>query len=233
MKTIGLIGGISWESSAHYYEIINKETNRILGGHHFAKCVLYSIDFADIVTYQNNNQWDKCSEILCDAAKKLELAGADFIGLCTNTSHKAADEIQNVINIPFYHIAELTADKLIEDEIKCVGLLGTKFTMEEDFYKQKLIDRGLEVLVPNKSDIKIINDSIFNELCYGIVDEQRKKDFIRIINELKDKGAEGIILGCTELNMIVNPENVTIKLYDTTDIHAKKLVEIALAKDKL
>ena len=228
MKTIGLIGGISWESSAHYYEIINKETNRILGGHHFAKCLLYSIDFADIVIHQDNNQWTECSKILCEAAKKLELAGADLIGLCTNTSHKAANEIQSVVKIPFYHIADMTTDKLIEDQLTCVGLLGTRFTMEEDFYKQKLIERGIKVLIPSKDDIKIINDSIFAELCYGIVDEQRKKEFIRIINELKKQGAQGIILGCTELNMIVSDEDVEIKLYDTTAIHAKKLVEIAI-----
>lgn len=228
MKTIGLIGGISWESSAHYYEIINKEVNKQLGGHHFAKCILFSVDFADIVKYQDAGEWEECSKILCDAAIRLEKAGAELIGLCTNTSHKAADEIENCVQIPFYHIADLTTNKLREDNITKVGLLGTRFTMEEDFYKNKLIEKGIEVLIPNKDGIEDINNMIFNELCFSIINDSSKKRTLNIIDELINNGVQGIILGCTELNMLVKDEDVTTKLYDTTLIHAQELVNLAL-----
>ncbi|MDL2211735.1 aspartate/glutamate racemase family protein, partial [Erysipelotrichaceae bacterium OttesenSCG-928-M19] len=228
MKTIGLIGGISWESSAHYYEIINKEINQRLGGHHFARCILYSVDFADIVKHQEAGEWDECAKILCQAALNLEKAGADFIGLCTNTSHKAALEIEQCLTIPFYHIATLTANRLEHDQITKVGLLGTRFTMEEAFYKDKLVERGIEVLIPNQEGIKDVNTMIFEELCFSKVLSTSKQRILIIIQELVEAGAQGIILGCTELNMLVNQNDVMTKLYDTTLIHAQELVNLAL-----
>ncbi len=230
MKTIGLIGGMSWESTVSYYESINKKVQEELGGLHSAKCILYSVDFYEIEKYQSMGQWEKAGEILLDIGRKLERAGADCIVLCTNTMHKVADIIINGIDIPFIHIGESTVDRILENNIKKVGLLGTKYTMEEDFYKSKIVERNIDVIIPEIEDIEIINNIIFDELCLGIIRENSKIKFIEIINKLMENGAEGIILGCTEIGLLLKQEDIKIPLFDTTKIHVEKAVEFALNK---
>lgn len=228
MKTIGLLGGMSWESTVHYYQIINEEVQNELGGLHSAKIVLYSVEFAEIEQYQSSGQWARCGEILGKAAKSLETAGADFILICTNTIHKVAPQIASAIQIPMIHIADATADELEKYGIRRVGLLGTKYTMTQDFYKDRLADRGIEVLIPDAANVDVINTVIFEELCVGKINEASRKRFQSIIEKLKDAGAEGVILGCTELGLLLRQSNVSIPLFDTTGIHAKKAVQIAL-----
>ena len=228
MKTIGLIGGMSWESTIPYYRIINEGIKEKLGGLHSAKIILYSVEFDEIEKCQSSNQWDKSAEILGDAAKKLESAGADFILICTNTMHKVAPEIQDMISVPIIHIADATADKLQEANINKVALLGTKYTMTEDFYRERLIKRGFDVLIPDLDDINKVNDIIFNELCVGEIKEHSQAEFYRIIDALKNKGAEAVILGCTEIGLLVQQENSSLPVFDTTVIHANKAVELAL-----
>ena len=228
MKTIGLLGGMSWESTAHYYQIINEEVQNKLGGLHSAKIVLYSVEFSEIEQYQSSGQWEKCGEILGKAAKSLEAAGADFILICTNTIHKVAPQIASAIQIPIMHIADATADELEKCDIRRVGLLGTKHTMTQDFYKDRLAGRGIGVLIPDAADVDVINTVIFEELCVGKINEESRKEFRRIIGELREKGAEGIILGCTELGLLIRQSDVSVPLFDTTGIHAKRAVQIAL-----
>lgn len=229
MKTIGLIGGMSWESTAHYYQIINREVKARLGGLHSGKVCLYSVDFAEIETLQHQGCWDDTAIILAQAAKSVEAGGADFILICTNTMHKVADQIQQVVNVPLIHIADTTAEKLVSDGIKKVGLLGTRFTMEQDFYKQRLIDKfGVDVFVPGSDDQTIIHNVIYNELCKGEVRDDSRQHYLAIIERLVEQGAEAVILGCTEIAMLVEPHHTDVKLYDTTEIHAKAAVEKAL-----
>ncbi|MEG2869534.1 MAG: aspartate/glutamate racemase family protein, partial [Terrisporobacter sp.] len=204
MKTIGLIGGMSWESTVSYYQVINTTIKEELGGLHSAKCLLYSVNFEEIEKCQSNGEWDKSGAILADAAIRLEKGGADFIIICTNTMHKVIDIVKSKINIPILHIAEATADILIQKSVTKVALLGTKYTMEQDFYKEKLIERGLQVVIPCEEDRVIINDTIFNELCLGTINPSSKSEFIRIINSLVAEGVEGVILGCTEIGLLVN-----------------------------
>jgi aspartate racemase len=228
MKTIGLIGGMSWESSSEYYRIINEEVKHRLGGFHSAKCVLYSVDFEEIEICQRNGEWEKAAEILTDAAHSLELAGADFIIICTNTMHKVANKILAGINIPILHIADITAQQVLSNGIKTIGLLGTRYTMEQDFYKSRLEAKGIKVLIPKEMDRVIVNTVIYNELCLGqIVDESRAK-YKRIIKDLIEQGADGIILGCTEIGLLVKPEDSTVPLFDTTLLHALGAVNFAL-----
>lgn len=229
MKTIGLIGGMSWESTITYYQIINDTVKKCLGGLHSAKILLYSVDFAEIEKCQAKGEWEKSAEILSDAAKSLQAAGADFIVICTNTMHKVAPQIQKEINIPIIHIAKATATKLKDDHIKKVGLLGTKYTMTQDFYKEKLIENGIEVVIPDKEDIEIVNDIIYNELCLGIIRKESRKEYMRIIESLKEKGAKGVILGCTEIGLLIKQKDSTLPVYDTTEIHALVAVEEALS----
>ena len=226
MKTIGLIGGMSWESTVPYYKVINEVVRQKLGGLHSAKIILYSVNFEEIVRYELNDEWDKCAEIVGDAAKRLELAGADFIFICCNTMHEVVSQIQEKINIPIVHIVDPTADKLEQANISNVALLGTKYTMTRDFYKSKLIQRGLNVIVPSEDDIEILNNIIFNELCLGVIKEESKLECKRIIEVL---GAEGVILGCTELGLLVKKEDSSIPLFDTTIIHATKAAEMAIS----
>ncbi|MCY7009266.1 aspartate/glutamate racemase family protein [Fusobacterium simiae] len=221
MKTIGLIGGMSWESTVTYYQIINQTIKNKLGGLHSAKCILYSVDFQEIEECQKTNNWDKSAEILGKAALSLEKAGADFIVICTNTMHKIVSEIKKYIKIPILHIAEMTVIELKKMGIDKIGLLGTKYTMQQDFYKQTLIDNGIEVVVPNSKDIEIVNSVIFNELCLGEIKKESKKEYLRIIEELSRLGAKGIILGCTEIGLLIKQEDTNIPLFDTTVIHAK------------
>ncbi|MFY0889321.1 aspartate/glutamate racemase family protein [Clostridioides difficile] len=194
MKTIGLIGGMSWESTITYYQVINTVIKERLGGLHSSKCILYSVDFQEIEECQSSGNWEKSAKILADAAIKLQEAGADFIVICTNTMHKVSDKIQESIHIPLLHIADVTATVLREKEIKKVALLGTKYTMEQDFYKNVIINNGIEVLIPNEEDRIIVNDTIFNELCLGIISESSKKAFLSIIDKLGKQGAEAVIL---------------------------------------
>jgi aspartate racemase len=229
MKTIGLIGGMSWESTLTYYQIVNKAIKEKLGGLHSAKCILYSVDFHEIEECQSTGNWEKSADILLQAAQGLESAGADFIVICTNTMHKVVDLIQKGIQIPILHIAEATADVLKKNKIDKVALLGTKYTMEEDFYKERLIRRGIEVLIPKAHDRELINSVIYNELCLGIISPESKKEYLRIIKELVDTGCEGVILGCTEIGLLVQQEDAEIKLFDTTFIHAQQAVENAIS----
>ena len=228
MKTIGLIGGMSWESSSEYYHIINQEVKKRLGGLHSAKCILYSVDFEEIETCQRNGEWDKAAQILTDAARSLEAAGADFIVICTNTMHKVANEIQAGVHIPLLHIADITARQVLSDGIKTIGLLGTRYTMEQDFYKSRLEAQGIRVLVPKETDRVVVNAVIYDELCLGqIIDESRAR-YKRIIEDLIEQGSEGIVLGCTEIGLLVKWEDSTVPLFDTTLLHAMGAVNFAL-----
>ena len=222
LKTIGLIGGMSWESTATYYKIINETVKKKLGGLHSAKCILYSVDFQEIEECQANGNWEKSGEILGEAAYNLEKAGADFIVICTNTMHKVVNQIKEKVSIPILHIAEMTAEKILEKGLKNIGLLGTKYTMEQDFYKSKLIEKGINVIIPDKNDIEIINEVIYDELCLGTINSNSKKKFLEIVDKLRSKGAEGIILGCTEIGLLIKNEDTDVPLFDTAIIHAEQ-----------
>ena len=222
LKTIGLIGGMSWESTVTYYKIINETVKEKLGGLHSAKCILYSVDFQEIEECQANGNWEKSGEILGEAAYNLEKAGADFIVICTNTMHKVVNQIKEKISIPILHIAEMTAEKILEKGLKNIALLGTKYTMEQDFYKSKLIEKGINVIIPDKNDIEIINEVIYDELCLGTINSNSKKKFLEIVDKLRSKGAEGIILGCTEIGLIIKNEDTDVPLFDTAIIHAEQ-----------
>lgn len=228
MKTIGLIGGMSWESTVTYYQIINETVKEKLGGLHSAKCILYSVDFHEIEKCQSGGDWDKSAEILSQAAIALQKAGADFIVICTNTMHKIADKVQARISIPILHIAEVTADELESRKIKNVALLGTKYTMEQDFYKKILIDRGINVLIPEDSDRQKVNDIIFNELCVGKILQSSKKVYLDIIEKMVKKGAQGVILGCTEIGLLINQNDSDIPFFDTAYLHARNAALHAL-----
>ena len=222
MKIIGLIGGMSWESTVTYYKIINETVKEKLGGLHSAKCILYSVDFQEIEECQANGNWEKSGEILGEAANNLEKAGADFIVICTNTMHKVINQIKEKISIPILHIAEMTAEKILEKGLKNIALLGTKYTMEQDFYKSKLIEKEINVIIPDKNDIEIINKVIYDELCLGTINSNSKKKFLEIVDKLRSKGAEGIILGCTEIGLLIKNEDTDVPLFDTAVIHAEE-----------
>ena len=222
VKTIGMIGGMSWESTVTYYQVINETVKEQLGGLHSAKCILYSVDFDEIEKYQSNGEWDKSADVLTAAARALERAGADFIVICTNTMHKVAPEISREINIPILHIADMTAIELKKAGIKKVGLLGTKYTMQQDFYKDVLKANGIDVIIPNHSDIETVNDIIYNELCLGIISKRSKAKYLEIISKLSQDGAQGIILGCTEIGLLIKQSDSDVPLFDTTLIHAKR-----------
>ena len=229
MKTIGLIGGMSWESSAVYYELINKKVKEILGGFHSCKSIMITVDFAEIEKLQHEGNWSELDKIMADAAKRLELAGADIVVLCTNTMHLCSEAIKQNITIPFLHIAEATAQEIQKNGIKKVALLGTKFTMEKDFYKSILInDFGIEVLIPSKEERKIVHDVIYNELVQGTIKDESREQYKKIIHNLEQQGAEGVILGCTEIPLLISGSDVNIPVFDTTKIHAEKAVEWAL-----
>lgn len=228
MKTIGLIGGMSWESTTSYYQIINETIKRELGGLHSAKILLYSVDFAEIEHYQAVGDWDKSAQVLADIAQRLEQAGADFIVICTNTMHKVAPQIQKKIAIPILHIAQATAQALVDDGIRKVGLLGTKYTMTQDFYKEKLLESGLEVLIPDQAGIADVNRIIYDELCLGDIRESSKQTYLTVIDDLKNAGAEAVILGCTEIGLLVKQSDIALPLYDTTVIHAEKAAKMGI-----
>ena len=222
MKTIGLIGGMSWESTVTYYQVINETIKKQLGGLHSAKCILYSVDFDEIEKYQASGEWDKSADVLSEAAQALERAGADYIVICTNTMHKVASEIGRNIHIPILHIADMTAVQLKKHGIRKVGLLGTKYTMQQDFYKNILIEQGIEVVIPNDAGVDIVNHIIYDELCLGKILEESKAVYLDIIQELVRNGAQGIILGCTEIGLLIQQSDTDIPLFDTTLIHAEQ-----------
>ena len=229
MKKIGLIGGMSWESSLEYYRIINETVKKELGGLHSAECVMYSVDFDEIEKFQHQGKWEKLTKIMINCAQRLEKAGANLVIICTNTMHKMAEDVENNINIPLLHIADATAEKIKELGFKKVGLLGTKFTMEEDFYKGRLIEKhGIEVIIPNSKEMQIVHDIIYNELCLGEIKENSKERYKKIIKNLTKKGAEGVILGCTEIPLLIKQEDVEVPLFDTTRIHAQFAVDYAI-----
>jgi aspartate racemase len=229
MKTIGLLGGMSWESSIEYYRIINQTARERLGGLHSAQCLMFSFDFAEIEALQMAGDWDTAAQKLADAAQDLERGGADGIVLCTNTMHKLAGAIESAVNIPLLHIADTTARKICDDGLKTIGLLGTRFTMEQDFYKGRLTDQfGLNVLVPDAAGIEIVHRAIYDELCLGIVRDDSRAAYLRVMDDLAARGAQGIILGCTEITLLIKPEHTALPLYDTTYLHAVAAVDWAL-----
>ncbi|WP_077604022.1 aspartate/glutamate racemase family protein [Oceanobacillus sojae] len=228
MKTIGLIGGMSWESSAEYYRIINEKVKSELGGLHSAKCLLYSVDFEEIERFQAEGRWGEAGKRLGDAAYSLEKAGADFIVICTNTMHKVVKDIEAKINIPVLHIADATANQITKSNLHTVGLLGTKYTMEQDFYKARIKSNGINILIPDQSEREMINKVIFEELCLGNIKQSSRNDYKEVINHLINQGAEGIILGCTEIGMLVKQEDSEVPLFDTAEIHAMEAVRKAL-----
>ncbi|RKL67358.1 aspartate racemase [Salipaludibacillus neizhouensis] len=228
MKAIGLIGGMSWESSVEYYRIINEEVRKQLGGLHSAKCLLYSVDFEEIERYQRDDEWNKAGELLGDLARSLEKAGADFIVICSNTMHKVVEDISRKTKVPILHIADATAQHIQESRVNRVGLLGTKYTMEQDFYTSRLESHDIKVLTPGKQDRDLINKVIFEELCVGKLRPSSKEYFKKVINSLVEDGAEAIILGCTEIGLLVKPEDVDVQLFDTTYIHAVEAVRMVL-----
>lgn len=228
LKTIGLIGGMSWESTAEYYKIVNEEVKHRLGGLHSAKCLLYSVDFEEIERYQAEDRWVEAGSLLGDAAHSLERAGADFIVICTNTMHKVMEHIEEKIDIPILHIADATANQINKSNIGTIGLLGTKYTMEQNFYKSRLESNGIKVLTPNPLEREMINKVIYEELCVGNIQQSSREYYRQVIKNLIDAGAEGIVLGCTEIGLLVKPEDSEVPLFDTTVIHAVESVNLAL-----
>lgn len=229
MKTIGMLGGMSWESTASYYKAINEGVKAELGGLSSAKICLYSVNFEEIEKLQHQGRWNDTAVILTQAAKAVEAGGADFLIICTNTMHKVASEIEAEISIPILHIADATAKKLVSDGIKKVGLLGTRFTMEQDFYKSRLTNKfEIDVIVPSAESRAIVHNVIYDELCKGIISAESRVKYLNIINELYKSGAEAVILGCTEIALLIQQQHTDIPLYDTTEIHAFEAVQLAL-----
>ena len=229
MKTIGLIGGMSFESTLEYYKIINETVKLKLGGLHSAKCLMYSVDFEEIEVLQHENKWDELTDIMVEIAENLKNAGADFIVICSNTMHKMADDIEEKAKIKVLHIAEAAGKEIIKKDFKKIGLLGTNFTMEQDFYKKVIKDSfDIDVIIPNEKERRIIHEIIYDELCKGIISKKSKNEYIKIINNLVLNGAEGIVLGCTEIPLLIKQEDVDIPIFDTTKIHSISAVEFAL-----
>ncbi len=229
MKTIGLLGGMSWESTTDYYRLINTLVKQQLGGLHSAKIVLYSVDFAEIETLQQQGNWQQAAQYLTEAAVNIEKASADLLVVCTNTMHIVAEQIQQNINIPLVHIADATGEALLEKNIKTVGLLGTAFTMEKEFYKGRLTNNyGINVITPNEQDRQQVHQIIYHELCVGNIKPESKQTYLAIIDKLVAEGAEAIILGCTEIGMLIKQQDTKVPLFDTTSIHAEKAVKLAL-----
>jgi aspartate racemase len=230
MKTIGLLGGMSWQSTVHYYRIINEEVARRLGGLHSAKLVMSSIDFAEMEELQHTGRWVEAGEVLASQARGLKVAGADFVLICANTMHKVAGVVETGSGLPVLHIADATADAVKLAGLKKIGLLGTRYTMEEDFYRLRLVENhGLEVMIPSVDDRGLVNRVIYDELCQGIIRPESKREYLRVIKAMADGGAEGIILGCTEIEMLVTPDDFPLPLFPTTQIHAVAAVDKALA----
>ncbi len=229
MKTIGLIGGMSWESSLEYYRIINQMVKEKLGEPHSAKCIMYSVDFAEYEKLQHEGKWEELTEKMVDIGRKLEAAGSDLVLICTNTMHKMAPQVQESIQVPLLHIADAAADEIKSRDMKKVGLLGTKFTMEQDFYKKRINENyGIDVIIPKQEERNIVHEVIYKELISGIINESSKVKFQKIIENLKSRGAEGVILGCTEIPLLIKEKDSVIPVFDTTMLHASQAVELAL-----
>jgi len=230
MKTIGLIGGMSWESSLVYYRFINEAVKERLGGLHSAQCIMYSVDFAEIEPLQRDGKWAEAARKMSQAARRVEDGGADLLVLCTNTMHKTASDIQRHVNIPLLHIADATAEKIRAEGLSRVGLLGTRFTMEDDFYKGRLIEKhGLDVILPDQNDRDLVHRVIYDELCLGEIRGASREAYREIMENLVGRGAQGIILGCTEIGLLINAMDGPVPVFDTTRIHAEAAVEFALA----
>ena len=229
MKTVGMLGGMSWESTASYYKALNEGVKSRLGGLHSAKICLYSVDFDEIEKLQHQGKWSETALILAEAAKSVERGGADFLMICTNTMHKVVPEIESQISIPILHIADATAESLVQDGITKVGLLGTRFTMEQDFYKGRISEKfGIDVVVPTADEQTVVHDIIYQELCLGEIKSESRDRYLKIIANLHAQGAQAVILGCTEIALLVKQSDTTVPLYDTTEIHAAHGVEWAL-----
>ncbi len=228
MKRIGLLGGMSWESSIEYYRLVNELIADRLGGLHSADCLLRSVDFADIEVLQREDRWDEAGTRLAEEARALEAAGAELLVLCTNTMHKLAAEIEAAITIPFVHIADTTADAVRSAGLDTVGLLATAYTMEQAFYVDRMRDHGLDVLIPETADRKIVHDVIYDELCRGIVKDESREEYRRIMRGLAERGAQGVLLGCTEIDLLVGAEDSPVPVFDTTRLHAEKAVELSV-----
>lgn len=229
MKTIGLLGGMSWESTQTYYRLINEGVKARLGGLHSAQLAIYSIDFGPIGELQHAEEWDAAGRVITEAAQRVEAAGADFLLLCSNTAHWAAPEVERAIDIPLLHIADATADTVEAAGVEVVGLLGTRFTMEQDFYRERLSARhGLEVLTPDEGERELVHRVIYDELCLGELLDHSRNRFVAVIEKLAERGAAAVILGCTEISLLVKPEHSTVPLFDTTAIHAEAAVREAL-----
>ena len=229
LKTIGLIGGMSWESTVSYYQLINEGIKNQLGGFHSAKICLYSVDFAEIEKLQHSGEWQRTADILIAAGRSVEYAGADCLLICTNTMHKVADQVAGAVSIPLLHIADSTAGKLAQDKVSRVGLLGTRFTMEQDFYKGRLQEKyGIDVLVPDDSERQLVHDVIYDELCMGKILPESRNAYLQVVQGLKQRGAQGVILGCTEIALLIQQTHTRVPLYNTTEIHAQSAVEFAL-----
>jgi len=229
MKIIGMIGGMSWESTLEYYRVMNEEIKSRLGGFHSAQCILYSVDFAEIEMLQHESKWKEATELMVKAAQRVERGGAEFIIICTNTMHLMADAVQSSIGIPLLHIVDATAKEIKQKQFNRVGLLGTRFTMEHHFYRNRLYEKyGIDAIIPPEEHRKIIHDILYNELCLGEIKNRSKEKFREIIVDLVNRGAQGIILGCTEIPLIVDQKDYSIQLFDTTLIHSKAAVNFAL-----
>jgi len=229
LKTVGLLGGMSWKSTVEYYRIINEGVNRRLGGLHSARIVIFSLDFEEIERLQHEGRWDEATEVMIDAAQRVEKAGADLCLICTNTMHEMARQVESHISIPFLHIVDATAEAIKSQGLEKIGLLGTRFTMEQDFYKGKLAkDHGIEVIVPAQLDQEFIDNVIYGELCLGEINASSRQQLKTFIGKLVREGAEGVVLGCTELPLLIRDEDSTVPLFDTCRLHAERAVEIAL-----
>ena len=232
MKTIGLLGGMSWESTALYYRLINEATRSELGQLHSAPIAMVSIDFAEIEQLQQRGAWHEAGALLAQQAQRVEAAGADFLLICTNTMHKVADDVAAAITIPLLHLADATALEIVAQGVSCVGLLGTRFTMEQDFYRSRLEAHGLQVLIPTEGDRDIVHRVIYEELCLGRVEDNSRVEYQRIIAQLGTQGVQAVIAGCTEITMLVDPVQSPLRMFDTTAIHAHAAVAMALANDR-
>jgi aspartate racemase len=228
MKTIGLIGGMSWESSLLYYRLINQGVQQRLGGLHSAELLMHSVDFAPIENLQHTGDWEGASKILIDAARRLEAGGADFFLIGTNTMHQVAPAVAAAVDIPLLHIADATAQVLVSNEVRRVGLLGTAFTMELEFYRERIERHGIEVVVPELHDRQMVHDIIYQELCLGKVDDDSREVYLAIIDRLREQHIDGVILGCTEIGLLLDSRHTDMPLYDTAEIHAAQAVDFAL-----
>ncbi|PKR77118.1 aspartate racemase [Halalkalibacillus sediminis] len=231
MKTIGIIGGMSWESTSEYYRLLNEGVKERLGGLHSTKCIVYSVDFEEIEKYQSSGNWEQAGKVLADAAKSLEEAGADLIILATNTMHKVMHQIEQAVAIPTLHIADATAEVIKSRNLKKIGLLGTKYTMEQDFYKERVASHGIEIVVPEERDRNVVNDIIFQELVMGEIKESSRIEYLEIVSRLVDQGVEGVILGCTEIGLLIKQKDVSLPLFDTSHVHVGKALDQALAEN--